>query len=130
MVTAIRHNVRKNISEFTAKKRLRPSVSIISIIFGTVGWYFLQTIIIPTISPSHWADNVPHATPSTFIPKTNTRKRLTAIFEMFIRNETIIGALAFFIPRNHPVNTKVDNEAGAPHTSILKYVSAILPTEP
>ena len=70
--------------------------------------------------PAYWAISVPNATPSTFIPSTNTKHRLAAIFTIFCVIAINIGKREFCIPMNQPAKPYKPNMAGAPQIQILK----------
>ena len=70
--------------------------------------------------PAYWAISVPNATPSTFIPSTNTKHRLATIFTIFCAIAINIGKREFCIPINQPAKPYNPNTAGAPQIQILK----------
>ena len=55
-------------------------------------------------NPLYCAISVPSATPSTFIPKPNTKPRLAAMFTTFCTMAIYIGKREFCIPIYQPAN--------------------------
>ena len=69
-----------------------------------------------------WDRAVPSAIPSILIPKPNTKPILRMMLSTLLSIAINIGIRAFCMPMNHPLKAYIPNTAGAPQTTIRKYV--------